>query len=299
MSVGFLVFLVNVMLVAANPVGCSYDSSTILYTCSMRYWSLPLRFTEFTIQPQRIQLTDVAGELPATAPNGPTFTGFNAINTAAFDSRISPSLSIKCAASGSLIFTSGTFTDFGWVEEMSIIDCDILSVPVSVFQNIGNVNSFIIRGGSISNMVADSFRDMNVVKFTNAPVPKGEFVMKNSILTSGQLPFGVLYNLANASSVILDGLELTSLSKDTFYGIPKIKNITLSNNNFTSIPSMLFSNLYTLSSVSMWGVSWTCACSDLWFIPYTTDNNITLDGDFICSSPSSYISKYCSISAFI
>lgn len=258
----------------------------------MRYWSLPLQFTDFTVQPQRILLNDVSGELPGTAPLGPTFTGFSAINTATFDSRYSPSLTIMCLASGFLIITKDTFEDFGFVEEVAITDCDILSVPVSVFQHIGTLNSFQIYGGSITNMVADSFRSLNVIKITSAPQPKGEFVIRDSVVTSGQLPFGVLYNVANASSVVLDGLQLTSISKDTFYGIPNIKNITLNHNNFTSIPSFLFSGLHSLSHVSMWGVSWSCTCDNLWFIPFAIENNLTLTGDFICSLPSGYASTY-------
>jgi hypothetical protein len=40
----------------------------------------------------------------------------------------------------------------------------LLSLPVEVFSYLGDINSFTIQGGSISNMVSDSFKGLNVKK---------------------------------------------------------------------------------------------------------------------------------------
>lgn len=296
MNFQFLVVLLILPHVNLNPTGCTYDASTILYTCSARLWALPLTFTDFPVQPQRLLLKDVSGELPATAPSGPTFSGFNAINTASFDARYSPSLTIMCYVNGILIITKDAFSDLGWVEEMSIIDCDIASLPTAVFEHIGNVNSFTIEGGSISNMVAESFKGLNVQKIASAPTPKGEFIIRNSKMTSGQLASGALFMTNNASTVVLDNLSLTSISKTVFSGVPNLQTISLSSNSVSSLGNNLFSALSKLSNVNVWSTNWHCSCENLWFISYTKKNNITLDGDIICASPSSYEGKTSNIS---
>jgi hypothetical protein len=57
----------------------------------------------------------------------------------------------------------------------------------------------------------------------------------------------------------------------------------------------MFSASKSLGDVSMWGIQWTCTCSELWFIPYTIENNITLHGDILCSAPAEHASKCCLI----
>lgn len=279
----------------SNPTGCSYDADTVLYTCNARFWVLPLAYADFTVQPQRILLKDVAGELPEQAPNGPTFSGFVNTNTAVFDAKFSPSLHIMCYAKSSLIIFKDTFTDFGWIEEVIIQDCDILSLPVEVFSYLGDINSFTIQGGSISNMVSDSFKGLNVKKITTALTPKGEFIIRNSQLTSGAFPFGAFFHLTNVEVIILDNNHISSFQKDTFYSNPKLSNLSLNYNQFTSVPEEMFSASKSLGDVSMWGIQWTCTCSELWFIPYIIENNITLHGDILCSAPAEYASKYCLI----
>lgn len=292
MNIFLVLILSSLHLGAFNPTGCTYEASTVLYTCSARLWSLPLNYNQFTVQPQRLLIKDVAGELPGTAPTGPTFAGFSAINTATFDKRFSPSLTIVCYANALLIITKAAFTDLGWVEEMKIIDCDIASLPTGVFEHIGDVNSFVITGGSISNMFAESFKGLNVRKMASAPTPKGEFIIRNSKITSGQLASGVLYSLNNASVVKLDNIFLTSISKTIFSGVKKLEKISLSTNNVSSLGNNLFAGLSSLSHVIIRNTNWHCTCETLWFIPYTKNNNISLDGDIVCSSPSTYTGMY-------
>lgn len=291
MLVQCFVIVTFVPLILTNPTGCSYDASTVLYTCNARSWVLPLVFSSFTVQPQRILLKDVAGELPASAPNGPTFSGFSAINTATFDSRFSPSFHIMCYAKSFLILFKDTFQDLGWVEEVIIQDCDILSLPTQSFSHFGEVNSFIIQGGSIANMVPDSFTGLDVKKMTTALSPKGEFIIRNSEIVAGQLPFGALYAITNVATVVLDNNHITTLSSDTFNALPKLSNLSISYNGITRLPAALLAKTYSLGHLSLWGVPWECDCSSLWFIPYAKNNNVTLSGDIICSSPYVYISK--------
>ncbi|CAG2224196.1 unnamed protein product [Mytilus edulis] len=290
MSFGCILILLYLPGVLPNPVGCSYDATNVLYTCNARYWSLPLLFSDFTIQPQRILLVDIAGELPASAPNGPTFSGFSSTNTALFDGRFSPSLQIMCFVNSDLIIFMDTFADFDWLDEVIITDCNILSLPVQVFSHIGDVNSFTIEGGSITNMVANSFQGLNVRKITTAPTPKGSFTIRNSQITSGQLAPGALFNINNATTIILENNHITTIGSDTFQGVPHLYNLTLSYNDITSIPESIFTNLHALEHVTIWGVQWDCTCDKLWFIPYASDNNITVNGDIVCYTPAGYYS---------
>ncbi|CAC5391839.1 unnamed protein product [Mytilus coruscus] len=295
MNFGCILILLYLPGVLSNPVGCSYDASNVLYTCNARYWSLPLVYSAFTVQPQRIVLEDVAGELPATAPNGPTFSGFSSTNAALFDGRFSPSLQIMCFVNSDLIIFMDTFADFDWIDEVIITDCNILSLPVQVFAYFGDVNSFIIEGGSITNMVANSFQGLNVKKITSAPTLKGSFTIRNSQITSGQLAPGALFNINNATTIILENNHITTIGKDTFQGVPQLYNLTLSYNDITSIPESIFENLHALEHVTIWGVQWDCKCSNLWFLIYASNNNITFNGDIVCSTPAGYTNTRASL----
>jgi hypothetical protein len=278
--------------VAGDPTGCTYDASEILFSCNARSWSLPLVFSDFTsAQPQRLMLKDVDGEISSQAPNGPAFSGFSSINTGTFDPDYAPALYIMCYFGGQLILDKAAFTDFGYVEELKIINCDILSLPVQVFQHFGDVNLFHIIGGSTSNMVADSFKDLNVNRMTTVPNPLGEFAIINSELTSGALAFGALFNMPNAERVIIENAHLGTVQADIFYALSKLNYASLSYNTFTSIPNNVFANVYALSRVDMYGISWTCSCDNLWFMDHLEENNITLNGDIVCYSPVDFQSK--------
>lgn len=277
--------------VLGNPQGCSYDSSQLLHTCNARAWALPLVFSSFSPQPQRILLREVDGELPNGTPSGPTFSGFSSINTGTFDSNYAPELIIRCTSNGQLIITKAAFADMGWVEELTIEDCDILSLPVQVFSNFGNLNRFAIIGGSIDAMVGDSFTGMNVEKMTTVPDPKGEFVIQNSRLVSGGFAFGALFSQANATRVIIENANLKSIQTDMFYALQKMTYLSLSNNPYTYLPSDLFKGINSLTTVELYGISWACTCTNIWPPTWLQSNNITMNGDPVCSTPTAYESK--------
>lgn len=294
MELQWLLILTFLCDVSGNPTGCTYDTTTILYTCDSRGWALPLAFSQFSVQPQRIFIKDFSGELTNLAPNGPVFSGFSAMNTANFDKRYPASLRILCVSGGSVVMVKDAFTDFGWVEELTIQHCNILSLPAEVFSHFGELNSFIFDGGSIDNMVPDTFFGLDVKKLTSAtsPEPKGEFILRNVNLVDDTLEFGGLFTQANVATLVLDNLHMTSVRQDTFSKNTKLTNLSLSYNEFNSIPSGLFSGATSLEYVRLDGMSWACSCSELWFITYAQDNNITLDGDIVCTSPAAYVSKY-------
>lgn len=294
MGLHFRVLFVIYVLSSAtgDPTGCTYDASTILFTCNARSWSLPLVFSDFTTaQPQRLMLKDVDGEISASAPNGPAFSGFSSINTATFDPDYAPALYIMCYFGGQLILDKDAFADFSYVEEVEILNCDILSIPVEAFSYFGDVNLFHIQGGSISNMVADSFKNLNVNRMTTVPNPKGEFAIINSELTSGALAFGALFNMPNIERVLIENAHLSTVTSDMFYALSKLNYASLNYNTFTTIPNNMFANVFGLASVDMYGISWDCSCDNLWFLDYLSENNITMNGDIVCSTPVDYERK--------
>ncbi|XP_061163140.1 leucine-rich repeat-containing protein 4C-like [Saccostrea echinata] len=286
--ISVLVVLAVCSRVYGNPQGCSYDSSQLLHTCNARAWSLPLAFGTFSPQPQRILLREVDGELPNGTPTGPTFSGFSSISTASFDSNYAPELIIRCTSNGQLIITQAAFADMGWVEELTIEDCDILSLPVQVFSNFGNLNRFAIIGGSIDAMVGDSFTGMNVEKMTTVPDPRGEFVIKNSRLVSGGFAFGALFSQSNVTSVIIENANLKSIQTDMFYALQKMTYLSLSNNPFTYLPTDLFKGINSLTTVELYGIPWACTCTNIWPPSWLESNNITMNGDAVCGSPTAY-----------
>ncbi|KAK3104872.1 hypothetical protein FSP39_012104 [Pinctada imbricata] len=276
---------------AAYPQGCTYDSTELLFTCNARSWSLPMTYTDFSSNgevPQRILLREVDGELPNGVPTGPTFSGFSSIATGSFDPNYSPSLHIRCVSNGQLIITQGTFADMGYVTEFKIEDCDILSLPANVFTNLGNLNSFTIEGGSIDAMVGDSFTGMTVQKMTSESNPLGLFAIRNSRLQSGGFSFGALYSQASVSQLIVENANLNVLQTDMFYALKQLTYLSISYNSLTYLPEDLFKGINSLTRVDMYGISWACTCTNKWFISWLASNNITLNGDIVCGSPTSY-----------
>jgi Leucine-rich repeat (LRR) protein len=119
----------------------------------------------------------------------------------------------------------------------------VLSLPAQSFSHFGEVNSFIIQGGSISNMIPDSFTGLDVKKMTTTLSPKGEFIIRNSEIVAGQLSFGALYSITNVATVVLDNNHITTLSSDMFNTLPKLSNLSISYNGITSLPSALLAGL--------------------------------------------------------
>ncbi|XP_052097363.1 uncharacterized protein LOC127732370 [Mytilus californianus] len=272
---------------SALPVGCTYDSTQILYTCSARSWSLPLAYADFdSVEPQRIVLEELSGTIAAN-----TFSGFTSINTGNFDSKYVPSLYMICYANSDIILDSAAFTDFSFIDEVKIIDCGLLSIPSDVFSGFGDVNLFHITGGSITNMHPDGFKGLNVKKMTQYSEPLGEFAIINSQVVGSTMATGALFNLLEVERVRLERAHLMVLHADMFSALKKLKYISLNDNIMTKLETNMFTGLDALSQVDLYGISWFCTCGYLWFIEYSKENNITIGGDIVCQDPADYLNK--------
>lgn len=273
-----------------DPYGCTYNQADVReYICSARSWSLPLVYSDFVNIPQVLKLVDVDGYLPFQSPA--TFSGFESMNTSVMDTSIVPALHIRCVSGGSLIMSNGTFSNMGWVKEVRIFDCAILTIPDDVFSSFGTLNYFSIDGGSISNMGVNCFSGVNVERMESVPQPLGMFAIRNSRLTSGELVSGVLYPLINTSIILLENTDMGVINKDLFQTSTRVQYISLKDNPFTYLPDGLFDTVTSLTTFQVSGVNWTCTCKNMWIVTYMKTNNISLIGDIGCASPEAYYSK--------
>lgn len=278
---------VHVSLITTLPVGCTYDTAQIMYTCDARAWSLPLVYSDFnTGQPQRLTLSNVAGNIASN-----TFSGFSSINTAIFDSRFVPSLHILCYANSDIIIDGSAFADFSYIDEVMIVDCNILSLPAEVFKHFGDLNMLRITGGSIDNMHYDAFTGLDIKPMTQYPTPLGELGIINCKLIDSELATGALYSVRSIDRVHIESAHLTTMQTDMFSALTGLTFLSLSHNPFTALNNNLFSGTTALATVKLFGIDWHCSCSALWFVHYVKDNNITLEGDLLCATPSSTASK--------
>ncbi|OWF35448.1 uncharacterized protein LOC110442954 [Mizuhopecten yessoensis] len=278
---------------AADPVGCTYFSSERKYECSARTCSFPLDLTTFDNVPQVLHITDFSGELAASAPIGPTFSNFLSIVTSGFDTRIVPSLVVRCHAGSSVILTAGALAGMNYIKDFRIIDCNIYNIPDEMFADLVELNYLGIEGGAIHSFGFNSFTLLNIyaMSFENSGDSLGTLSIRNCNVTDGKLPNGVLYSLPNVKNIVLENTNIATLQTDMFQVTTKITSLTISNNPLTSIPSGLFNEAAGLLSVEANGIAWDCSCSSLWLFDYAVANNITLRGDFVCSSPAEQSGK--------
>ncbi|OWF35449.1 platelet glycoprotein V-like [Mizuhopecten yessoensis] len=279
----FLLIVSVTLTFAVDPQGCTYDSSKTEYSCSARSWSLPLVYSDFDNIPQVLKLVDIDGSLSYTGPA--TFSGFENINTALFDGNLVPALHLRCIGGGSLIVYNGTFDNMGWVKELRIFDCMILSLPDDVFSSFGTLNYFSIDGGSISSMGFNCFNGVNIERMDSVPEPLGMLALRNTQITSGGLPNGVLYSLVNVSTIILDNTHMRVVQKDMFQASTKATHISMKNNPFISLPVDMFEKTTSLTTLELTGIDWVCTCPNLWIWTHLTTYNVSLVGDIVCSSP--------------
>ncbi|OWF35447.1 uncharacterized protein LOC110442949 [Mizuhopecten yessoensis] len=278
------------ILVFGDPQACTYTESSNSYECNAHNWALPLQLTQFNYTPQVLSLIQVNGELPSSAPSGPTFDGFDGIDSSTLDPNYVPSLHIRCAITGQLILTPGSFANMSYINELRFFDCSVLNLADTVFSELVELNYLSFDGGLVSNVGFDAFSGLNIYPMA-VPNPLGLLAFRNSQLTSSGLPNGVLYNLENITQIIIENSALRVLQPDMFKKSTKLTYISLDSNPFTKITEGLFAELSALSVVSMSGISWDCTCPQLWFEDYLTENNITLIGDIVCNTPSDYENK--------
>ncbi|XP_033764259.1 uncharacterized protein LOC117345303 [Pecten maximus] len=285
-----LMLLTGYTLVFGDPQACTYTESTNSYECNAHNWALPLQLAQFNYTPQVLSLVQVNGELPSSAPSGPTFDGFDGIDNSTFDPNYVPSLHIRCAATGQLILTSGSFANMSHVQELRFFDCAVLNLPDAVFSELIELNYLSFDGGSVSNIGFDVFSGVNIYPMA-VPNPLGALAFRNAQITSSGLPNGALYNLVNFTKLIIQNSALRVLQPDMFKKSTKLTHILLDSNPFTKITDGLFSDLQALTVVSMRDISWDCTCPQMWFEDYLTANNISLLGDIVCNSPTDYQNK--------
>ncbi|XP_060075670.1 reticulon-4 receptor-like 2 [Ylistrum balloti] len=277
-------------LVFGDPQACTYTETTNSYECNAHNWALPLQLTQFNNTPQVLSLVQVNGELPSSAPSGPTFDGFEGIDNSTFDTNYVPSLHIRCASTGQLILTSGSFSNMSYIKELRFFDCMILNLADTVFSELVELNYLSFDGGSVSNIGFDAFLGLNIYPM-DVPNPMGALAFRNAQITSSGLPNGALYNLVNITKLIIENSALRVLQPDMFKKSTKLTYISLDKNPFTKITEGLFADLPALTVVSMRSISWDCTCPQLWFEDYFTTNNISMIGDIICDTPSDYYNK--------
>ncbi|XP_033724873.1 uncharacterized protein LOC117314860 [Pecten maximus] len=289
MSVTVYALLLTLCTVSGDPTGCTYYPSDLKYECSARSWALPLTLSDFDHVPQSLSLIDVNGNLPSSTPTA-TFSGFAAINTSSFDANFVPTFTIRCYRGGMLIYYAGSFTGLGYFKNVHIQNCEVLAMPDDGLHDFGDVNYFGVEGGIIGDIGYDAFRGLNVC-LMNIPRPLGTFLL-TSKLDSRVLPNGVLYALTNVTNIVIDNANLDTLQVDMFQASTKLKSLSLRYNMFTTIPNNTLSSLPGLQTLDIEGIELECTCDNVWFLDYCKANNISIRGSVICSTPSSYRSKY-------
>ncbi|XP_060075678.1 uncharacterized protein LOC132555344 [Ylistrum balloti] len=272
---------------AADPIGCTYFASERKYECSARTCSFPLDATTFDNVPQVLHVTDFSGELAASAPVGPTFSNFLNIDTSGFDSRIVPSLVVRCYSGGSIILTAGALSGMYYIKDFRIIDCNIYNIPDEMFADLVELNYLGIEGGAIHSFGFNSLTllDLYAMDFTIKGHSSGTLSIRNSNVVDGKLPNGVLYSVPNIKHVVLENANIDTLQSDMFQVTTKLLSLTISSNPLTTIPSGLFNSALGFVSLEAQRIAWDCSCSNLWFLDFAEVNNITLRGDYVCASP--------------
>ncbi|XP_069107229.1 leucine-rich repeat-containing protein 70-like [Argopecten irradians] len=272
---------------SADPIGCTYFASERKYECSARTCSFPLDYTTFDNVPQVMHLTEFSGELAASAPLGPTFSNFISLDTTGFDTKIVPSMVLRCYAGGSVIMSMGALAGMHYIQDFRVINCNIYNIPDEMFADLVDLNYLGIEGGSIHTLGFNAFTLLNIdaMAYTANRESSGTLSIRNCNLVDGKLPNGVLYSLTNVKHIVLENTNIATLQSDMFQVTTEVMSLTLSNNPFTTFPEDLFNSMLGLISVEAEGIDWECSCTNLWFLDYAEANNITLRGDYVCASP--------------
>ncbi|XP_071146770.1 uncharacterized protein [Mytilus edulis] len=265
---------------AATPTGCtgdSSDSSIIHYTCDMTSIGGSISFAGFTdSEPQRLTIYSASGTVSAG-----TFSGFSAFS--GVNSDYPATLQFLCT--GSLTFSTGTFGDLGYFEEVFIKDCTT-SLIASMFNSLGTANKVSISGGTLSTIDAGTFTSLDITPISTTASPRGELSIKNVVLTPGTFPSTFFDPLTNIKFIYLENLGLTSVDAAWFSSNTALVYLSLANNQITTLPSTIFDTTLALLYINLHGAPLDCTdTSTTWYYDYTVANNITFDGAAVCSTP--------------
>lgn len=279
----------------AAQSGCTYVATNGdaigVYECDYNAVTLPLAYSAFSSPiPQRMKIYNVHGQLPASNPTA-TFSGFSGFGT--LDPDYPASLEIRCQSKGQLLLFAGTFTGMGYLQELTISNCAIVSGLVSSgFSPIGTLNYFEIYGGSLTTVAYDALTGLDIQKITTIPNPRGELVLNGVTLPDTTLPLGLLYSQANLVSVRLDNLGLTLLRSDDLSQNTKLEKISLKYNAFTDLSEGFLNGLTKVNSLDLTGISWNCTCDTVWLAIKANDTGLILESGITCATPALYESKF-------
>ncbi|VDI39017.1 Hypothetical predicted protein [Mytilus galloprovincialis] len=275
---------------SAQPTGCTYDStdaSTGIYTCTFGSYTAPLTFTGFTDPyPQRLIINAVSGTLPTN-----TFSGFSSFAANLIDLDYAASLQVICSSGGTLTISQALFSSMSYLQELKISNCDIQSLPSSVFSNLVTLNSLWIEGGSMNTLASNILTGLSIEKL-DVPVPTAEFVIKNTVVSGNQIPVGMLDGQTLVKSIRFDNIGLTSVDDALFAQNTALTSLSLADNaGITKIETALISTLEGLSSLDLDGIPFECTCDNLWILTHATTNGIALPSGIICGTPAEYQNK--------
>ncbi|XP_041377286.1 uncharacterized protein LOC121389702 [Gigantopelta aegis] len=267
------------------PPGCSYASD--IFTCNYRF-ALPLDANLFDPKPQRLKIIEINGLISSA-----DLINFDTMMVMTFNPLYAASLEIRCTQGGGgiLTFTQTSFSGFGWVKEVMVVDCEFTHIPEGAFTNFGSLNSLRFEGGNIDNLHSGALKGMNLVKDFGAPVPKGEFIMINTKLVAGGIPVSLFANSGNVTSIKLCNTRIRVLQANVFSGLSKLAYLALSDNTFTYLKAGVFHSGLALVSIEMAHIDWLCSCSNLWFMRFADSNNIKLSGEIFCALPDEWKDK--------
>lgn len=286
-----VLFSAFICFATCDPQACTYTETTYTYECNANNWNLPLTYQEFNYTPQVLSIINANGELPYTTPNGPTFSGFEEFNTSAV-SDVTPSLYITCASGAQLILTSGTFQNMSHVKEVYFQSCTILNLAASVFIGFIDLNVLSFDRGSVDAINFNAFSGVDIYPMSGIPNPMGILKFSNSKLIENQLPNGVLFALTNIEHVVLDNVDINMVQTDMFKYNKKLRTVSMRNALITSLDTQFLDGMTSVSNINLHGINWECSCSNAWFLSTMTANNITLDGDIVCATPTVHEGKY-------
>ncbi|XP_041377287.1 uncharacterized protein LOC121389703 [Gigantopelta aegis] len=206
-----------------------------------------------------------------------------------FDANYAPSLGMECSSGGALTLDASSFTDFSWVAELRISNCEISSLAANAFQNLNSLNLLLISGGSISNLSLDTLYVVNIQKDYTAPSPRGEFALLN-VKTNGSLPQALFSNLVNVTSISIINCGITSLHASTFGSLAKLSKVTIDEEILTYLDADTFTvSNQGLGILVLNCINWNCTCR-LWWMDILNLSSDTLYGvniqkDYTAPSP--------------
>lgn len=285
-----ITILITLFLVshAAGPTGCTYDGtfhSTGVYTCVKGSYTAPLAYGSFSSPlAQRLKITSFTGSFTGQ------FSGFSSFSTGSFDVNYPASLEIECSSSGTLTLSSSSFTDMGYLQEVTIRYCAIASLASGMLSPFGTLNSLRIEGGSVTTYSADFLTGLTIEPVTTAPEPKGEFVIKDCTLAPTTVPTGAFDALTKARKIQVENTAITTLDSAAFSLTVAVTDLSLADNAITTLDNSIVNSLNGLSNLNLAGNPYDCSCTNLGVLEYASKNLIRTTGP-ICKTPASYESK--------